>query len=145
MSAVPITGPSANAVLSVQGLKAYYETRHFGVEREVRAVDGIDFEVRRNEIYGLAGESSSGKTTLIKTIAAAWKPPLRIVAGAVSFTFAPDILRMSADDLARVRWKHLAYIVQGSMSVLNPVRRIRESFVDFAFRHLGVQRAEFDN
>jgi peptide/nickel transport system ATP-binding protein len=129
------------AMLSVRGLKAYYQTRHFGVERDVRAVDGIDFEVRRNEIYGLAGESSSGKTTLIKTIAAAWKPPLRIVAGAVSFAFAPDVLHMGAEDLARVRWKHLAYIVQGSMSVLNPVRRIRESFVDFAFRHLGVPEA----
>jgi peptide/nickel transport system ATP-binding protein len=133
-----------SAVLSVQGLKAYYVTRHFGVQREVRAVDGIDFEVRRNEIYGLAGESSCGKTTLIKTIAAAWRPPLQIVAGTVGFSFAPDILRCSPDDLARLRWKHLAYIVQGSMSVLNPVRRIRASFVDFAFRHLGVARAAFD-
>jgi len=131
-------------MLSVRGLKAYYMTRHFGVQREVRAVDGIDFEVRRNEIYGLAGESSSGKTTLIKTIAAAWKPPLQIVAGAVGFDFAPDILRCSPAELARVRWKHLAYIVQGSMSVLNPVRRVRASFVDFAFRHLGVPRAQFD-
>ena len=134
----------SDAVLSVQGLKAYYMTRHFGVQREVRAVDGIDFEVRHNEIYGLAGESSSGKTTLIKTIAAAWKPPLQIVAGTVRFSFAPDILRCTPDELARLRWKHLSIIVQGSMSVLNPVRRIRESFVDFAFRHLGVARAAFD-
>jgi len=134
----------SDVVLSVQGLKAYYMTRHFGVQREVRAVDGIDFEVQRNEIYGLAGESSSGKTTLIKTIAAAWKPPLQIVAGTVRFSFAPDILRCKPDELARLRWKHLAIIVQGSMSVLNPVRRIRESFVDFAFRHLGVARADFD-
>jgi peptide/nickel transport system ATP-binding protein len=131
-------------MLSVQGLKAYYKTRHFGVEREVRAVDDVDFEVRRNEIYGLAGESSSGKTTLIKTVAAAIKPPLQIVAGRIGFGFAPDILRMNADELARVRWKHLAYIVQGSMSVLNPVRRIRESFVDFASRHLGLARAAFE-
>ena len=151
MSALPKAGvetptqPAAEpAVLTVQGLKAYYVTRHFGVQREVRAVDGIDFEVRRNEIYGLAGESSSGKTTLIKTVAAAWKPPLQIVAGRVGFPFAPDILHCSPDELARVRWKHLAYIVQGSMSVLNPVRRIRESFVDFAFRHLGLPRAAFD-
>jgi peptide/nickel transport system ATP-binding protein len=134
----------SDAVLSVQGLKAYYMTRHFGVQREVRAVDGIDFEVGRNEIYGLAGESSSGKTTLIKTIAAAWKPPLQIVAGTVRFSFAPDILRCKPDELARLRWKHISIIVQGSMSVLNPVRRIRESFVDFAFRHLGVTRAAFD-
>ncbi len=131
-------------VLSVQGLKAYYRTRHFGVQREVRAVDGVDFEVQRNQIYGLAGESSSGKTTLIKTIAAALKPPLEVVAGKVDFAFAPDILAMKADALAKVRWRHLSYIVQGSMSVLNPVRRIRESFVDFAFRHIGASRAQFN-
>ena len=131
-------------VLSVQGLKAYYRTTHFGINREVKAVDGVDFEVRRNEIYGLAGESSSGKTTLIKTIAAALKPPLEIVAGRVDFTFAPDILRMKSDELDKLRWRHLSYIVQGSMSVFNPVRRIRQSFVDFAFRHIKQPRLEFD-
>ena len=147
MTLAPISGGATNPqpVLSVRGLKAYYRTRHFGVEREVRAVDGIDLEVRRNEIYGLAGESSSGKTTLIKTIAAARKPPLEIVGGSVDFTFAPGILGMGADELSKVRWRHLSYIVQGSMSVLNPVRRIRQSFVDFALRHTGLQRAQFDN
>jgi ABC-type glutathione transport system ATPase component len=56
-------------VLQVRDLQAHFRTRYFGVHREVRAVDGVDFDVRRNEIYGLAGESSSGKTTLVKTIA----------------------------------------------------------------------------
>ncbi len=130
-------------VLSVTGLKAYYRTKHFGIEREVRAVDGIDFEVQPNEIYGLAGESSSGKTTLIKTIAAALKPPLEVVAGKVDFAFAPDILNLSHDALSLLRWRHLSYIVQGSMSVFNPVRRIEESFVDFASRHIDLPRAEF--
>ena len=51
---------------------------YFGVEREVRAVDDISLQVGRNEIYGLAGESSSGKTTLIKTIAGAIRPPLNV-------------------------------------------------------------------
>ena len=139
------TASSPASVLSVRGLKAYYRTRHFGVEREVRAVDGIDFEIQRNEIYGLAGESSSGKTTLIKTIAAALKPPLEIVAGSVDFAFAPGILRMGPDELAKVRWRHLSYIVQGSMSVLNPVRRVRQSFVDFALRHVNLPRAQFDH
>ena len=131
-------------VLSVQGLKAYYRTHHFGIEREVRAVDGVDFEVRRNEIYGLAGESSCGKTTLIKAIAAALKPPLEVVAGTINFSFAPSILSLGAEELAKVRWRHLSYIVQGSMSVLNPVRRVRQSFVDFALRHIGVPRPEFE-
>jgi len=83
---------SASPVLSVRGLRAYYRTRHFGVEREVRAVDGVDFDVERNQIYGLAGESSSGKTTLIKVIAAALKPPLQVVDGRIDFAFAPDLL-----------------------------------------------------
>jgi peptide/nickel transport system ATP-binding protein len=134
------TGP----VLKVVGLKAYYRTQHFGNDREVKAVDGVDFEVRRNEIYGLAGESSSGKTTLVKTIAAALKPPLEIIAGKVDFAFAPDILRMKSNELDKLRWRHLSYIVQGSMSVFNPVRRIRQSFIDFAFRHIKKPRAEFD-
>ncbi len=131
-------------VLLVTGLKAYYRTKYFGIEREVRAVDGIDFEVQPNEIYGLAGESSSGKTTLIKTIAAALKPPLEVVAGKVDFAFAPDILNLSHDELSLLRWRHLSYIVQGSMSVFNPVRRIEESFVDFASRHIDLPRAEFN-
>ena len=134
----------AGPVLKVSGLKAYYRTKHFGNDREVKAVDGVDFEVRRNEIYGLAGESSCGKTTLVKTIAAALKPPLEIVAGRVDFAFAPDILKMKSDELDKLRWRHLSYIVQGSMSVFNPVRRIRQSFIDFAFRHINKPRAEFD-
>ena len=62
------------AALSVKNLRAYYLMRYFGVVREVRAVDDISLEVKRNEIYGLAGESSSGKTTFIKTIAEELKP-----------------------------------------------------------------------
>ena len=135
---------SSSPVLSVHGLKAYYRTTHFGINREVKAVDGVDFDVQPNEIYGLAGESSSGKTTLIKTIAAALKPPLEIVAGRVDFAFAPDILKMKSEELDRLRWRHLSYIVQGSMSVFNPVRRIRQSFIDFAFRHTHTSRKEFD-
>ena len=62
------TEPAATPALSVERLKAYYRTSHFGVSREVRAVDDVSFAIGKDEIYGLAGESSSGKTTLIKAI-----------------------------------------------------------------------------
>ncbi|HKD76575.1 MAG TPA: ATP-binding cassette domain-containing protein, partial [Ktedonobacterales bacterium] len=67
------------SVLTVSNLRAYYVTNAFGIEREVRAVDDISLSVNRNEIYGIAGESSCGKSTLIKTIAAAVRPPLRVM------------------------------------------------------------------
>jgi peptide/nickel transport system ATP-binding protein len=135
------------AVLRVEGLKAYYRTHHFGVNREVRAVDGVTFEVRANEIYGLAGESSSGKSTLIKTIAAATRPPLEVVGGTVGFSFlagGTSIHQVPSVELLAIRWRNLSYIMQGSMSVLNPVRRVRRSFEDFAARHMRGRGAAFE-
>jgi peptide/nickel transport system ATP-binding protein len=127
-------------VLEVSGLRAYYRTAAFGIAREVRAVDDVSLAIEANEIYGLAGESSSGKTTLIKTIANAIQPPLEVLAGQVTFTLAGrrlDIHGVTPAELAALRWKHLSYIMQGSMNVLNPVRRVRQAFVDFAFRHIS--------
>ncbi|MEJ1160142.1 ABC transporter ATP-binding protein [Prosthecomicrobium sp. N25] len=143
---------AARPVLSVTGLKAYFRLNSFGVRRDVRAVDGISFEVRPNEIYGLAGESSSGKTTLIKTVAGAIKPPLQVVEGTIRFSFLPgrDGLHLATpEEIRRVRWRHLSTILQGSMNVLNPLRRVEATFRDFAWRHmapgLGGSRPAFDD
>jgi peptide/nickel transport system ATP-binding protein len=101
-------------------------------------------EVRKNEIYGLAGESSCGKTTFIKTIAAAIRPPLNVVGGSVRYSFLDrDIYALTPDDRDAIRWRHLSYVMQGSMSVLNPVRRIQRTFEDFALRHMNLQKGAF--
>jgi len=134
-------------ILSVRNLRAHFHTSHFGINRYVKAVDGITFDVKRGEIYGLAGESSSGKTTLIKTIAGAIKPPLEVVGGTVAFAFLPGyggLHRAPPAEVARIRWRHLSYIMQGSMNVLNPVRRLRRSFADFARPHIGGTEKEFE-
>jgi peptide/nickel transport system ATP-binding protein len=128
----------APPVLQVRDLRAYYQMGIFGIRREIRAVDDISLDINANEIYGLAGESSSGKTSFIKTIAAANRPPLNVISGSVRYSFLDrDIHQLDRAALEAVRWKHISYIMQGSMSVLNPVRRVRHSFVDFAFRHIG--------
>ncbi|MFD2648354.1 ABC transporter ATP-binding protein [Devosia albogilva] len=134
-------------ILTVEGLKAYYQMNYFGVEREVRAVDDITMTVRRGEVYGIAGESSSGKTSFIKVLAAAVRPPLRIVDGSARFDFKTgpiDVAHASAQEIEAVRWKSLSYIMQGSMSVLNPVRRIGKTFRDFAQRPLGLSGRAFE-
>ena len=81
-------------ILSVRNLQAHFRVSHFGVERYVKAVDGISFDVQRGEIYGLAGESSSGKTTLVKTIAGAIKPPLAQFVPTATDLESPSVLRM---------------------------------------------------
>ncbi|GGA41916.1 ABC transporter ATP-binding protein [Pelagibacterium lentulum] len=136
----------SNDILTVKGLKAYYQMAYFGIEREVRAVDDVTLSIRKNEVYGIAGESSSGKTSLIKVLAAAIRPPLKVVDGSLTYRFGDieiDPYKAKKEDVDAIRWKHLSYIMQGSMSVLNPVRRIKRSFEDFAFRPMGVPKKEF--
>ncbi len=135
-----------SAVVAVRNLRAYYQTRQFGVQRDVRAVDDVSLAVQANEIYGLAGESSCGKSTLIKTIAGAIRPPLQVRGGSVVVDFGTGPLDLYASGpaaLAAIRWKHLSYVMQGSMGVLNPVRRVRHSFVDFALHHIDRPMPEF--
>jgi peptide/nickel transport system ATP-binding protein len=127
------------ALLSVQDLKAYYRTDVYGISRTVRAVDGVSFDLQPNEIYGVAGESSCGKTTLIKVISGTIKPPLKAEAGSVHYQFGPytaDMLQIDEYELRRnVRWKEISYVMQGSMSVLNPVRRVIKTFRDIVDTH----------
>ena len=133
------------AALVIENLKCYYVNELYGVRREIRAVDDISLNVNQNEIYGIAGESSSGKTSLIKTLAGAIQPPMRVVGGSVKFRFGNEEVDVYAEPerMRASRWRHLSYVMQGSMSVLNPVRRVKHSFNDFAFRHLGLPPAAF--
>lgn len=127
------------ALLSVQDLRAYYRTEIYGISRTVQAVDGVSFELFPNEIYGVAGESSCGKTTLIKVISGSVKPPLKVHSGSVAYHFGThdvDMLHISQEELRRsVRWKEISYVMQGSMSVLNPVRKIIKTFEDIVDTH----------
>ncbi len=130
------------ALLTVKDLRAYYRTEVYGISRTVHAVDGVDFELFPNEIYGVAGELSCGKTTLIKVISGTMKHPLKAELGSVLYElglYAVDMLRISADEMRRnVRWKEISYVMQGSMSVLNPVRQIVKTFEDIVSTHEGI-------
>jgi peptide/nickel transport system ATP-binding protein len=127
------------ALLTVQEICAYYRTEIYGISRTVRAVDGVSFELNPNEIYGVAGESSCGKTTLVKVISGNVKPPLKVNSGSVNYHFWShdvDMLHISPEELRdNVRWKEISYIMQGSMSVLNPVRKIIKTFEDIVDTH----------
>ena len=130
------------SVLTVKDLKVYYQTNIYGVHRIVKAVDDISLELNANEIFGIAGESSCGKTTFIKALSGTIKPPLTVMGGSVHYDFGSetlDILTLPQDAIRKIRWKCIAYVLQGSMSVLNPVRRIEKTFYDFYEAHQKIE------
>ncbi|MDR0656648.1 MAG: ABC transporter ATP-binding protein [Treponema sp.] len=134
--------------LQVQNLKAYYRTEMYGISRMVRAIDDVSMTLEPNEIYGVAGESSCGKTTLIKVLSGTIKPPLKVYEGSVNYRFkygSVDMASVSNEELQKnVRWKEISYVMQGSMSVLNPVRKVIKTFEDIIGTHEGIKnRKEF--
>ncbi len=135
-----IASPTIRAVdvAEVRNLRAYYLTSTSNVQRTVRAVDDISLQIHEGEVYGIAGESGCGKSTLLKVLLGMLTPPLTIVGGSVHYRVEGrdvDVLGLSDADLRAMRWKVVSYIPQGSMHVLNPVRKIRDTFTDFIAAH----------
>jgi peptide/nickel transport system ATP-binding protein len=134
-------------IAEIKDLRAYYITEAYGVRRTVRAVDGVSLAIRENEIYGIAGESGCGKSTLLKVLLGMVTPPLTVVGGSVTYDFGEgkiDPLALTESELREMRWTQISYIPQGSMHVLNPVRRIRHTFRDFIGAHLQTSPHEVD-
>ena len=60
----------SDTLLRVEDLKIYYPVAGsgFGKKEFVKAVDGVTFEVKKGEVFGIVGESGCGKSTLGRTI-----------------------------------------------------------------------------
>jgi peptide/nickel transport system ATP-binding protein len=132
-------------VLRTEGLKAFYVLDVFGTQKVVKAVNEVDLEIWENEVYGIAGESGCGKTTLLKALFAAIEPPLRLIEGKVYYCLfieEIDLSSLDAEDKRRLRWEYVSYVPQGSMNVLNPVIKVKETYRDFIASPVGSKTRE---
>ncbi len=135
-----MTGAAGGLVLRTEELKTFYVLDAFGTEKIVKAVNGVDLEIRENEVYGIAGESGCGKTTLLKALYSAIEPPLRRIGGKVFYVRDGeeiDVYSLGREEKRRLRWEYVSYVPQGSMSVLNPVKRLKDSYGDFLESHVA--------
>jgi len=135
-----------NAILRTEKLKAFYVLDMGGKQKIAKAVNEVDLEIMENEVYGIAGESGCGKTTLLKAIFGAFDPPLRLIDGHIFYYInnqGVDVTTLRANEKRKLRMEYISYVPQGSMSVLNPVVKVKGTYQDFIGSHVrGKTRKE---
>jgi len=125
------------ALLEVRGL-----TTRFGLGGEaLRVVDGVSFELRAGQRFGIVGESGSGKTVTALSIMGLVDPPGRVEAGEIWLN-GRDLRRLSEREYRAVRGARVAMIFQDPLSSLNPVIRVGDQLAETIAMHRQVSRRE---
>ena len=95
---------STEPLLTVEGLKTHFHTE----EGTVKAVDGVDFDVRRGETVAIVGESGSGKTVTSESVTKIIDiPPGEIAEGSVTFD-GMELSSMSSKELQSIRGERIS-------------------------------------
>lgn len=116
---------SKPVILDVNELKTYYTT----LSGPVKAVDGIDFQIKEGEALGLAGESGCGKTTVALSIMRILPGAGRIVGGEIRFKHH-DLVKLKEAEMRQTRWKEISIVFQGAMNALNPLFKVRDQIAE---------------
>ena len=126
----------SKVLLQAENLDVTYVTE----EGEIPACREINLELRRGEILGVAGESASGKSTLLNALARLQRPPAVTSAGSVTFYPVDDsepmvLTDMTEEQLRKIRWTNMSMVMQSAMACLNPVMRLDAQFIDAILEH----------
>ena len=122
-------------ILEVRNLKTYFYTED-GV---VKAVDGVDFNVRRGEVLGIVGESGCGKSVTSLSIMRLVGVPGKVVEGEIIFD-GQDLLKIPESDMVHIRGNRISMIFQQPQSSLNPVFKVGDQIAEVLDIHRSLGR-----
>ena len=130
------TDHTSDALLTVDDIHIRFKQRNavIGKQVDLKAVDGVSFEIRPGETLGLVGESGSGKTTTAHTILGLQKPRT----GRVLFR-GTDIYELDQGALRKAR-KHYQLVPQDALGSLNPKHRVGRTLAEPLRIHKVVPR-----
>jgi oligopeptide transport system ATP-binding protein len=124
-------------LLRIEDLRISFGTR----TSDVRAVDGVDLEIRPGEVLGLVGESGSGKSVTARAIMRLVPmPPGRLVSGRILFD-GEDLASLPEREMENLRGSRISMIFQDPMTFLNPLFTAGEQVSEAIRCHQGLDRA----
>ncbi len=125
-------------VLEVEDLRTFFHTRH----GTVRAVDGLDFTLRRSETLAIVGESGCGKSvSALSILRLIPEPPGEIASGSIRFK-GRDLLKVTESEIQKIRGNDISMIFQEPMTSLNPVLTIGDQISETIVLHQRLSRRE---
>jgi len=125
-------------LLDVKDLKTYFYTDS-GI---VRAVDGMDFSIKKGETLGMVGESGCGKSVCSLSILRLVPEPVgKVVNGEVLFK-GEDLLKKKPEEMRKIRGKEISMIFQEPMTSLNPLFTIGNQVSEAIINHLKLDKRD---
>jgi len=123
-----------DTLLSVKDLKVYFPDG----EGIARAVDGVSFEVKRDETVCLVGESGCGKTvSALSILRLNPVPPAEIAGGRIMFN-GRSLFELDEESMRRLRGNHIAMVFQEPLTSLNPVFTIGDQISEAVSIHENI-------
>jgi peptide/nickel transport system ATP-binding protein len=136
-SAGELAGMGGQTLLDVRDLRTYF----FTDDGVVKAVDGVDFEVRRGEVFGLVGESGCGKSVTAMSLLQLIDPPGQITGGRIVFD-GTSLLDLPESQMEDLRGSRISMIFQQPQSSLNPVFTIGSQVAEVLQLHQHLKREQ---
>lgn len=110
---------NSDVLLEVKDLR----TQFFTEEGIVKAVDGVSFNIYRNEVLGLVGETGCGKSVTALSILRLVRAPGKIIDGSIYFN-GISLLELNEKEMRKYRGKEITMIFQDPLNSLNPVLKV---------------------
>jgi len=128
-------------ILELKNLRTWYSTDN-GI---AKAVDGVSFSLGRNRTLGVVGESGCGKSVTALSIMRLIPMPPGYFAGGEILWKGRDLLKLSEEEMRKLRVNDIAMIFQEPMSSLNPVFTCGSQIMEQLLIHRDISKAEAKN
>ncbi len=122
-------------ILQIENLRVTFT----GGAKPVRAVDGVDLDLRRGEVVALLGESGSGKSVTLRSILRLHNENKTRIEGRIAAA-GIDVMTLAGAALADFRGKHVSMIFQEPMLALDPVYSVGQQIIEAILKHEDISR-----